>query len=351
VRSTRLVSVGIGPRHLAGMATVATVVVALLSPASAPAHRFTSGVTAGEITAHSAIVWGRTTHQGPVRAQVATDASFQNVIKARIVQALGVNDNAVRTRFDGLKPNRTFHYRFCLLHGNRCSLPGKFLTAPRRSLRTPIRFAYSADETGFRQPGDSSPFFGNFKVFRSMVGERNDFNIDFGDTMYSDPEVAGVPPALTVPQKGAMYREKLAVQNMRSIRAATGLYNHWDDHEFINDFSIPENGRRLYHRGVRAFRDFMPVTFSEERGIYRSFRWGKNLELFFLDQRSFRSAKASANGTCDNPDTGEPDLAPTAPQSTRNRFSAVAPSLAQPVSQACKDEINSPDRTTSARRS
>ena len=132
---------------------------------------------------------------------------------------------------------------------------------------------------------------------------------------------------------------------MKRIRSATGVYNHWDDHEFINDFSIPENGRGLYDRGVRAFRDYMPVTYSDERGIYRSFRWGKNLEIFFLDERSFRSAKASANHTCDNPDTGQPDLAPTAPQSTRNFFSALVPSLSQPVSQACKDAINSLNHT------
>src|SRR5262249_15618139 len=79
---------------------------------------------------------------------------------------------------------------------------------------------------------------------------------------------------------------------------------------------------------------------------YRTERWGKNLELFFLDERSFRSAKASANGVCDNPSTpGEPDLAPTAPQSVRNVFSALVPSLANPVSQACLDAINSPNRT------
>ena len=141
------------------------------------------------------------------------------------------------------------------------------------------------------------------------------------------------------------YRDKLAVKNMQRIRSVTGLYNHWDDHEFINDFSIPEQGRPLYNRGVRAFRSYMPVTFTNNKGIYRSFRWGKNLELFFLDQRSFRSAKASSGGTCDNPETGAPDLAPTAPQSTRNVFSALVPSLSEPVSQACKNRINSPNRT------
>jgi hypothetical protein len=142
-----------------------------------------------------------------------------------------------------------------------------------------------------------------------------------------------------------MYHKKLAIRNMRRIRKATGMYAHWDDHEFINDFSIPEDGRSLYNHGRRAFRDYQPVRYRKKSGIYRDFRWGKNLELFFLDERSFRSAKASANGTCDNPDTDEPDLAPTAPQSKRDLFATLIPSLSRPVSQSCKDEINSPDRT------
>jgi alkaline phosphatase D len=326
------------------MAT-ATAAVALLLPASALAQQFTSGVTAGEITNQSAIIWGRALNQGYVKAQVATDGSFQNVVIQRILRADDSNNNTFQTRVTGLQPDLTYHYRFCIQGGGGCSSVGKFLTAPPPSLRTPIRFAFSGDETGYKQPGDTNPFWGNFKAFRSMVAENNRFNIDFGDTIYSDPEVPGAPTALQVGQKWSYYRQKLAIQNMQRVRSATGLYNHWDDHEFINDFSIPENGRTLYNRGVRAFRNYEPVTFSSQRGIYRSFRWGKNLELFFLDQRSFRSGKASANGTCNNPETGEPDLAPTAPQSTRNFFAVLVPSLDQPVSQACKNKINSSSRT------
>jgi phosphodiesterase/alkaline phosphatase D-like protein len=336
---------------------MATTAVALFLPASALALNFTSGVTAGEITNQSAIIWGRAANPGPVRAQVARDAAFQDVVVQRPLQADASNDNTFQTRIGGLQAGRAYHYRFCI-QGSGCSSVGTFRTAPPLSLRTPIRFAYSGDETGVKQTGDPNPFWGNFKTFQSMVAENNLFNIDFGDTIYSDPEVPGASNALTVEEKWAMYRRKLQVQNMRSVRSATGLYNHWDDHEFINDFTIPENvytasnhdvintnGRSLYNRGVRAFRNYEPVTFSDERGIYRSFRWGKNLELFFLDERSFRSAKASANGTCDNPDTGKPDLAPTAPTSTRSLFAFVAPSLNQPVSQACKNKINSPTRT------
>jgi phosphodiesterase/alkaline phosphatase D-like protein len=143
-----------------------------------------------------------------------------------------------------------------------------------------------------------------------------------------------------------MYSKKLRMRNMRSARAATGMYNHWDDHEFINDFSIPENGKQLYQNGVKAFRDYMPVHYTHNTGIYRTAQWGKNLELFFLDERSFRSAKASANGVCDNPDTpGQADLAPTAPDNKRKLFGALIPSLKQPVSQQCKNAINNPKRT------
>ena len=75
-------------------------------------------------------------------------------------------------------------------------------------------------------------------------------------------------------------------------------------------------------------------------------RWGKNLEVFFLDERSFRSSSSDYQGLCDNPaGSGNPDLAPTAPQSTRNVFSAIAPQLANPVPAGCTASINDPNRT------
>ena len=111
----------------------------------------------------------------------------------------------------------------------------------------------------------------------------------------------------------------------------------WDDHEFVNDFSRAEHGGEIYDAGVRAFLDYAPATYQPATGLYRSFRWGRNLELFFLDARSFRSSKVSA--TCGG------DLAPTAPAAARQAFATLAPSLARPVPQACLDAIASPGRT------
>jgi alkaline phosphatase D len=332
-------------RYLAVLGAVAGLAACL--PAGAlGAKYFTDGRTAGDVTAHSAIIWARATQRVKVRAHVATDPSFRHQVARANLKAKQQNNRTVQREIDGLKPGQTYWYRFCVIGKGGCSGKAQFETAPAPGDSETIRFAYTGDESAVSQPGETRPFWGYFRAFKSITAEHNDFNIDFGDTIYSDPEVPGWAnrTALTVPEKWAMYRKKLGMQNMRKVRAATGMYNHWDDHEFRNDFSRPEFGGELYHNGVKAFRDFMPVHYGKT-GIYRTVQWGKNLELFFLDERSFRSAKASANGVCDNPDTGQPDLAPTAPDNKRQLFSALIPSLKQPVSQRCKNAINDPNRT------
>ena len=338
---------GRGARYLAVAVAAAAALLVLPAVAMGGNKLFKSGETAGEITAHSAIVWGRVIRPVRVRAHVATDRELRHQVARPRIKAKPKNDLTVQRKIRGLKPGRTYWYRFCTVRTHRCDGTGRFETAPARRDTQTIRFAYTGDETGAHEPGSDRPFWGYFHTFKSIVDEKNDFNIDFGDTIYSDPEVPGWADrtALSVPEKWAMYRRKLRIPNMRRVRAATGMYSHWDDHEFRNDFSIPEFGRDLYNHGVRAFRDYMPVDYTKQDGLYRTVRWGKNLELFFLDERSFRSAKASADGTCDNPDTGQPDLAPTAPKDKRQLFSTLIPSLSAPVAPACKRRINNPDRT------
>jgi alkaline phosphatase D len=334
---------------LAAGASLPVGLVLVLAFAAQAAHAqpgFQHGVTAGEVRAHSAHIWTRSNAVGRVRAQVATDPRFRNIVARVTRRAQRVRDQTVQAVVRGLQPNTVHHYRWCAGRGaQRTCRRGQFRTAPRADQSRAVSFAYTGDTDGTRLPGADEPFYGTFEAWDAVRREGNDFNIHLGDTMYSDSDVLGPPFALSAPAKWRKYRENLEQPNLRRVRASTGFYSHWDDHEFINDFTIPEDGRALYRSGVRAFRNYAPVTYDRRDGIYRSFRWGRNAKLFFLDLRSFRSAKADAGGTCDNPQTGQPDLAPTAPQSTRNAFSALVPSLAEPVSEVCKFRINSPDRT------
>ena len=51
-------------------------------------------------------------------------------------------------------------------------------------------------------PGESgAAVFNRFQIYARMAAERNDFNINLGDTIYSDSGVAG-PPARTAPRSG-----------------------------------------------------------------------------------------------------------------------------------------------------
>ncbi len=330
---------------------IATAVLAAAPAASADS--FSLGVAAGEVTPSSAVLWGHADQPGQTRLEVATDDGFSRIIRSFKIQASADNDLTVQRRVEGLRSSTRHWYRFT--SGGAASDVGSFVTAPKQNDDAAIRFGWTGDYDAETAVGETEPFWNDFGVFESMQEEGNHFNVALGDTIYSDSEVPGKlnPVALTVEQKWGKYKLNLGEERLTDLRGSAGFYSQWDDHEFINDFSRFEDvfssgtidGQELYQRGVKAFTDFAPVDYSSHDGLYRTRQWGKNLELFFLDERSFRSAKASKNGVCDNPVSNAPDLAPTAPQGVRDAFAVIAPSLAEPVSQACLDTINDPNQT------
>ena len=309
----------------------------LLAPHAGASPGFGHGVASGEIASTSALLWARSNEPGAVRLHVWSDPRKGMPVVQLDLRATRAHDLVVQRRVHGLKPNHRYVYAFSVpFRRSRVVSHGFFRTAPGPSESEAIRFAITGDADGTRDPKTGKPAYNAFEVYGRMAAERNHFNINLGDTIYSDSEVGGVPPALTIPQKWAKYKQNLGYGHLRNLRRGTGLYSHWDDHEFINDFSLPEHRKAIYRAGAIAFMDYAPVTHGRN-GLYRSFRWGKHLELFFLDERSFRSAKVRT--ICGN------DLAPTAPQPVRNAFAALVPSLVNPVPQACLDALADPSRT------
>jgi phosphodiesterase/alkaline phosphatase D-like protein len=340
-------------RALLAVSTAIAALVLAAAP-SAGAKSFSLGVAAGEVTSSSALLWAHAAESAKIKLQLSADRKFGNRDdRFKSVTPKAADDNTVTVRVTHLRPGHVYIYRF--RRGNDPSLTGRFVTAPKPSARKTIRFAYSGDADAQPAAGQTQPFYNNFEVYARMAKEKNDFNVNLGDTIYSDSTVGAdvsggefhshVPPALTVPQKWQKYRMNLSLANLQKVRAATGMYNQWDDHEFIDDFARSVNGETLYQSGVQAFGDYMPSSYTAKDGLYRSFRWGRNLEVFLPDEISFRSAKAGAAGDCDNPDTGNPDVAPTLPQSYRDVFGAIYPPLKRPVAPACLAKINDPNRT------
>jgi phosphodiesterase/alkaline phosphatase D-like protein len=310
------------------------------------------GVGAGDIRQRSALLWSRAGRTGVVVLEVARGPRFRRLVVRRRLRARPRADFTVRARVGRLKPGTSYHYRF--RRGRSASRPGEFTTAFEPDADRTLRFAITGDADATHAPGVTEPGYGPFLTLGAMAAERNDFNVLNGDTIFADSNVGGrivgldLVPLLfadTRAMKWGHYRAGLELPAYRELRAGAALYTHWDDHEFDNDFTIPEGGREQYAAGKGAFLDYTPARWGSRLGLYRHFRWGRHLELFFLDNRSFSSAKASANGACNNPRTGAPDKLPTAPASVRLRFAAAQPELFEPVPRTCLDAIASPDRT------
>lgn len=312
---------------------------------------FAYGVAAGEVRQTSAVLWGRPGQAGTVTLTVALDEALTRMVHTRELESLATDDFIVQAIVDGLKPGTAYYYRFSL--GNDRSELGRFQTAPRTNDRGTVTFAFSGDAQATPDPETGKPFFNDFEVFDRMAEEGNDFNILQGDTIYSDTQVGGevdgvelISPwvARTVEEKWSVYRQNLALDPMARFRSSASLFSHWDDHEFINNFTVPDDGQELFDAGKEAFLDYTPLRgFDDSVGLYRTQRWGKNLQIFFLDQSSFRSQLAE--GPCTNPVTGKPDPAPTLPAGMRALYKLLVPPMEWQVSQACLDAIADPSRT------
>ena len=357
-------------RRLLPAAALVGALVAVPSTASG-ARAFTYGVSAAEVTPTSALLWAHAVKSGKVRIVVALDRRFTKGRVTKTLAATKANDLTVQARVRGLTPGRRYRYYF--IQGRQRSLIGAFTTAPKPTAAKTIRFAVTGDADGIRTGGQNywnKDGANNFATYDAMTREKNDFNVNLGDTMYSDAGTSlGFARAFTLAQKRAKYKLGLSYPKLVALRQSGAVYNQWDDHEFVDDFNRHSEGcdvgsiftdgyacdiGAIWKAGVKAFREYMPVTYSAQNGTYRTFRWGKNLQIFILDERSFRSLRASevkkdpsaAEPTAHVCDTaGNDDVAPRIPQRLRNTFALLYPALATPIAPECLAALNDSKRT------
>jgi phosphodiesterase/alkaline phosphatase D-like protein len=266
--------------------------LALVSTAPAAGATFSSGVAAGDITATSVVVWTRAPERGIVRVIVIDRDARVPTGRFKRVSARGAG-HVVKITIRGLAPGH--HHVFRFIQGGKVSGEGRFETAPRPTSDRQVRFVVHGGATTDARPGSSAG---------SLSGA--DFRIDLGAT--------GVATTTT---------EQRRVNATRPLRSATGGYYLW-------------NGDGA-GSGRNAFLLRNPAV-TGKLGLFRHARWGRNLDLFLIDARSFRSAEVRA--ACPAP--GGPDRAPTMPDVARG--TSGIPSLTNPVAAGCRDAIDAPGR-------
>ena len=245
---------------------------------------FTYGVASGDVTDSSVVLWTRADAEGEVTAEVASDEQFEQVVASEKVQAKAEDDFVVKAAIEGLEPDESYFYRFLSPDGG-ASATGTFLTAPAEDVARDVVFAYSGDSAAHLKP---------FTLLSAVRQDAPDFFVYLGDTVIADPEVEGFPTATTLPAYRQLYKDNREDEHLRELLAAISTYAIWDDHEVVNDFDIDTVDPELLAAGRQAFFEYMPIRQDPDdpNRLFRSFRWGKDVELFILDERQYRTAEA-----------------------------------------------------------
>lgn len=237
------------------------------------------GCAVGDVTPTGAVLWLRGDEESMVSVRYSKDPVSSQWAELGPVKVREEVDFTAKIVFEGLEPWTTYYYRGVVL-GKKPGPICRFRTAPSPEAATDVCFAFS---------GDSRESYRPFKIMDSIRAMRPDFFLHLGDTIYADRD--GV--ASTLPEFWAKYRTNRADPPSQRLFAETSLYVTWDDHEVANDY---DPAHPLAPIGRRAFLDYWPVRQDpgDRDRIYRSFRWGKALELFILDTRQYRDPLAGS---------------------------------------------------------
>ena len=317
---------------LAGTAGTLALPRAMAQVAIAPAivtsekmrPRIPCGVMSGAVADGRAVLWSKTDRPARMLVELAGDEAFKTARALTGPAALEDSDFTARLALVDLPPGEILFYRvrFQDLHDLKTlsePVTGRFRTAPNR--KQTITFAFSGDEAG--QGWGINPDFGGYRLYESMRRANPDFFIHSGDQIYADgPIKAEVttddgrpwknltsPGKAQVAQSLADYRDNFAYnfldENKRRFAAEVPFLVQWDDHEVRNNWYPGQIiGDERYDRersasllaawSKRAFFEYNPIGFdpADPERVYRSFAFGPSLDVFMLDERSYRGANS-----------------------------------------------------------
>jgi alkaline phosphatase D len=240
---------------------------------SDPGTGLSLGYVAGDVTDNSSLIWLRAEPGSQVALQYGTDSTFSQSSSTGQFPVEPDADSTVKISLDKLQPATHYYYR-AAVEGRTVGPIASFTTAPLSDSDARVTFCFS---------GDTRQSYKPFTVMNAVRAQRPDFFLHLGDTIYADRNGT----ARQLAEFWAKYRTNRDDAATQGCFSGTSVYVTWDDHEVEDDY-FP--GHPLAPIGRKAFLDYWPIRHhaDEPERIYRSFRWGKAVELFILDTRQYR---------------------------------------------------------------
>ncbi|MEU9557460.1 alkaline phosphatase D family protein [Streptomyces fumanus] len=289
-----------------------------------PDGLFTLGVASGDPLADGIVLWTRLAPDPlrgggmpdrPVRVewQLAEDARFRKIARHGTAQARPEYGHSVHVDVRGLRPGRTYWYRFRV--GGQLSPTGRTRTAPARdSSGGSLRVALASCQNWQH---------GYFTPYADMLDQDPDVVLFVGDYIYeSTPSATAVRrhEGTGEPYSLAQYRNRYAQYrsdpDLAAMHANAPFVVTFDDHEVDNDYAgeVPQDPGKQAHdafvarltAAYQAYYEHMPVRATAVPNgphirMYRRLEFGRLARLNVLDTRQFRSDQATTQEGAEDP--------------------------------------------------
>jgi phosphodiesterase/alkaline phosphatase D-like protein len=277
-----------------------------------------NGISSGDTTQTSTVLWARSAIVGDVRFQVTDDNGVIVDDTVTVKNPL----KPVKLTVKHLRAGEKYSYKVTSPDGQ--TIKGTFKTAAKSNSDEGLSFGVTGDWRGEFAP---------YPAIKNVDGKSLDFFVKLGDTIYADIASPAVPSgqAKTLDEYRAKHQEVYAthtgINSFADLQRNVSIFSTIDDHEVINDFAggaLATNDPRfsattglinqtaLYKNGLQAFVEYNAINnkrysvisdgLTDGRpDLYRSQRYGQTAGIYILDARSFRDQELSGVGNITDP--------------------------------------------------
>jgi alkaline phosphatase D len=291
------------------LASLLVAFMATLAPA-AEGPLLSNGLKVGEVSSESAIVWTRLTGErgedgavpgrdGAARLLVSSRQDLSDAKKYESVLVNSGSDYTATWKLESLTPATKYYVRLEArgMAGGPVTarLDGSFTTAPLADRWQDLQFAVMSCQ-GYKDQDDP----GGFLIYPSMRKSGALFYVATGDNVYYDNDP---PLADTVALARLHWNRMYSLPHLVEFHCHVPGYWEKDDHDVVRNDSWPRPGEKAdpneplegqltFFKGQRIFREQVPMG----EKTYRTFRWGKGVQIWLVEGRDFRSPNRMADG-------------------------------------------------------
>ena len=168
-----------------------------------------------------------------------------------------------------------------------CSVEGRFRTAPAPETAAPVRFVVVTCQD---YPRRDDPKNGH-KIYDAMLELDPDFFVHTGDIEYYDKAEPYAPNRELARFK---WNRLYAMPFQRAFHRNVSSFFIKDDHDTLRNDCWPGQsyGELTWEQGLAIFREQVPMG----EKTYRTVRWGRDVQVWLVEGRDFRSPNTMRDG-------------------------------------------------------